>query len=239
MSAVSGDVEYYVGLDWAAERHAVCVLDTANKIVASFPVPHSADGVAALLARLSRLGDPALIPVGIERPNGRLVVAALTTLVAALKDLDRSATAHRGKHPDSPIFTSLPRSGQINAAQVLAEWGDVREAYDRPDAVAALADATPVTNQSGKHRAAHFRWACNKRFRRAIILYADDSRHASPWAAKTYNDARAAGKDHPHAVRILARARIRVIGRCWQDGVPYDPTKHGNATKISQPPIAA
>ena len=73
------------------------------------------------------------------------LVAVLTALGAALKDLDRSVAAHLGEHPDGQIFTSLPRSGQINAAQVLAEWGDVREAYDSPDAVAALAGITPVT----------------------------------------------------------------------------------------------
>jgi transposase len=413
LSVVSHEAEYYVGLDWAAEVHAVCVLDARGRVVASFPVPHSADGIASLITRLARLGNPGEIPVGIERPNGRLVdllleaghpvvpvspnaiktwrdgevlsgaksdagdaaviaeylrlrahrlrvvpgyssqtkalrtvvrtrddlvemrvaatnqlaalldahwpgakaifadiaspialaflthyptavaashlgekrlaaflakhgysgrrpaaellarlrqtpagtsdptltkavrdavlaiVAVLTTLVTTLKTLDKSVTARLGEHPDGPIFTSLPRSGQINAAQVLAEWGDVREAYDRPDAIAALAGVTPVTKQSGKHRAVHFRWACNKRFRRAITIYADNSRHSSPWAAKIYNDARAAGKDHPHAVRVLARAWIRVIWRCWQDGAPYNPARHGNAIKINQTPIAA
>ena len=119
--------------------------------------------------------------------------------------------AHLGEHPDGEIFTSLPRSGQINAAQVLAEWGDSRQAYDGPHAVAALAGLHPGHQPSGKHRAVHFRWACNKRFRKAITTFADNSRHASPWAAKIYIDARARGKDHPHAVRILARAWIRVI----------------------------
>ena len=151
------------------------------------------------------------------------LVAVLTAIGGALKNLDRSVAAHLGEHPDGPIFTSLPRSGQINAAQVLAEWGDVREAYDSPDAVAALAGVTPVTKESGKHRAVHFRWACNKRFRRAITTFADNSRHASPWAAHIYNQARAAGKDHPHAVRVLARAWTRVIWRCWQDGVALRP----------------
>ena len=127
---------------------------------------------------------------------------------------------------------SLPRSGQINAAQVLAEWGDVREAYDHPDAVAALAGATPVTNQSGKHKAVHFRWACNKRFRRAITTYADNSRHASPWAAHVYNTARAAGKDHPHAVRVLARAWIGVIWACWTTSTPYDPDRHNALQRV-------
>jgi transposase len=413
VSVVSEGTEFYVGLDWAAEMHAACVLDAGGKVVSTFPVAHSAEGIAILIARLARLGEPAEIPVGIERPNGRLVdllleaghpvvpvspnaiktwrdgevlsgaksdagdatviaeylllrahrlrvvpgysaetkalrtvvrtrddlvemrvaatnqlaalldahwpgakaifadiespialaflaryptaaaarhlgekrlagflvkhgycgrrpatellarlrrppagtlddtlteavrdavlamVAVLTAVGGAVKDLDRSVAAHLGEHPDGPIFTSLPRSGQINAAQVLAEWGDVREAYDRPDAIAALAGATPVTKESGKHRAVHFRWACNKRFRRAITIYADNSRHASPWAATIYHQARAAGKDHPHAVRILARAWIRVIWRCWQDRTPYDPAQHRGATKINNPPVAA
>ena len=34
---------------------------------------------------------------------------------------------------------------------MLAEWGDCRDAYDSPDAVAALAGIVPVTKQSGKN----------------------------------------------------------------------------------------
>lgn len=404
---------FYVGIDWAAEMHAVCVLDAAGKIEAEFTIAHTADGFADLLRRLARLGeDPTDVPVAIERPDGRLVdallqaghpvvpvspnaiktwregevlsgaksdpgdamviaeylrlrahrlrpaapfsaetkalrtvvrtrgdivemrvaatnqlaalldahwpgakaifadiespialefltryptaahaaglgekrlaafcvkhgycgrrpaaellkrlrdapagttdeglvdairdavlalVAVLKTLGAARKDLDRSVAAHLGEHPDAATFTSLPRSGQVNAAQMLAEWGDSREAYDCPESIAALAGVTPVTKASGKHKAVHFRWACNKRFRVALTTFADNSRHASPWAAKVYADALARGHDHPHAIRVLARAWIRVIYRCWLDGLPYDPAKHGNASKIN-PPLAA
>ncbi len=169
-------------------------------------------------------------------------VGVLTALNAAVKNLDGSVAAHLGEHPDGAIFTSLPRSGQVNAAQVLAEWGDCRQAYDGPDSVAALAGCTPVTSQSGKHRSVQFRWACNKRFRVAMTTFADNSRHASPWAAKTYSDARASGKDHPHAIRILARAWIRVIWPCWLEGIPYDPARHGAAAALAKQtaqPIAA
>jgi transposase len=404
---------FFVGIDWAGEIHAVCVLDPAGQQVAAFPVAHTADGLAHLIAALARLGDPAFIPVAIERPNGRLVdilleaghpvvpvkpnaiktwrdgevlsgaksdagdaaviaeylrlrrhklavaapysdqtralrtvtrargdlvdtrvatanqltalledhwpgaavifadidspialafltryptaaaaaslgekpmasfcvkhgysgrrsaaellarlrgapagtldptltealrdavlalVTVLQALGTALKNIGRSVTAHLGEHPDGEIFTSLPRSGQINAAQMLAEWGDCRQAYAGPDSIAALAGMTPVTRASGKHRAVHFRWACNKRFRQAMTTFADNSRHASPWAARIYNDARAAGKDHPHAIRILARAWIRVIYRCWLDGIPYDPALHGAAGRHPQPARAA
>jgi transposase len=401
---------FFTGIDWAAETHAVCVLDAAGKIAAQFTIEHSADGIAALVRRLARYGEAGGMPVAIERPDGRLVdllleaghpvvpvkpnaiktwrdgevlsgaksdagdaaviaeylrlrahklriaapysdqtkalrtvvrtrgdlvemrvaatnqlsalleahwpgavaifadvespvslefltryptpaaaahlgekrmaafcakhgysgrrsaaallarlrhapagaagealtealrdavlaaVGVLTALNASVKNLDRSIAAHLGEHPDGPIFTSLPRSGQVNAAQVLAEWGDCRQAYAGPDSVAALAGVTPVTKESGKHRAVHFRWACNKRFRKAITTFADNSRHASPWAAKIYNDARASGKDHPHAVRVLARAWIRVIWPCWLDGAPYDPARHGAAAALAGQP---
>ena len=404
---------FFTGIDWAAETHAVCVLDAAGKIAAEFAIEHSADGIAVLLRRLARFGDPGGMPVAIERPDGRLVdllleaghpvvpvkpnaiktwrdgevlsgaksdagdaaviaeylrlrshrlrvaapysdetralrtvvrtrgdlvemrvaatnqlsalldahwpgaraifadvespvslefltryptpaaaahlgekrmaafcvkhgysgrrsaaqllarlraapagtglealtealrdavlaaVAVLQALNASVKSLDRSVAAHLGEHPDGAIFTSLPRSGQVSAAQVLAEWGDCRQAYEHPDSVAALAGVTPVTKESGKHRSVHFRWACNKRFRVAVTTFADNSRHASPWAAQIYDGARAAGKDHPHAVRILARAWIRVIWRCWQDGVPYDPARHGAASRLARPAEAA
>ena len=77
----------------------------------------------------------------------------------------------------------------------------------------------------------HFRWACNTRFRNAMTTFADNSRHASPWAADIYQRAIARGHDHPHAIRILARAWVRVIWRCWTDHTPYDPTRHGAATQ--------
>jgi len=400
---------FFVGIDWAAATHAVCVLDSDGRKVAAFTVEHTADGLTGLVRRLARIGAPDVMPIAIERPDGRLVdvlleaghpvvpvspnaiktwresetgsgaksdagdayviadylrcrlrrltvavpyapqttalrtvvrtrddlvdmrvaatnqlcalldahwpgakaifadvespialefltryptarharhlgaarlatfcakhgysgrrsgeqllarlraapagtldetlceavrdavialVTVLKALSTALKDLGRSVAATLGEHPDSEIFTSLPRSGQINAAQILAEWGDCRQAYDGPDSVAALAGATPVTKESGKHRAVHFRWACNKRFRVAITTFADNSRHASPWAAKVYADARARGLDHPHAVRVLARAWIRVIWRCWIDRVPYNPARHGNAVRLIQP----
>jgi transposase len=191
---------------------------------------------AQLLARL-RAAPPGLtgtVEVDARRDAVLALVRVLRALNASIKDLDRSVAAHLGEHPDAPIFTSLPRSGQINAAQVLAEWGDCRPAYDGPDAVAALAGASPVTNQSGKHTAVHFRWACNKRLRAAITTFADNSRHASPWAATVYADAIARGHDHSHAIRVLARAWIRVIWACWVNHQPYDPAKHGNAAKLTE-----
>lgn len=402
------DALRFVGIDWAAEEHAVCVLDEAGRKVVWFTIAHSRDGLEKLVKKLATLGPASEVPVGIERPDGRLVDALLeaghpvvpvspnaikawresevlsgakndpgdaeviaeylrlrahkltvlapfseetralravvrarddlvdqrvaahnqleacldafwpgakvvfaevTSEIAlafleryptpasaralgekrmagflvkhgysgrrpaaellerlrtapegildgpeaearhdavlgyvrvvralnrAIKGLDRSVAAHLGEHPDGEIFTSLPRSGRINAAQMLAQWGDCRQAYDGPEAVAALAGVAPVTKKSGKHEAVQFRWACDKRFRQAMTTFADNSRHASPWAADVYQRAIARGCDHPHAVRILARAWIRVIYRCWIDRVPYNPTRHGAARRLAE-----
>ena len=160
------------------------------------------------------------------------LVTVLRALNGAVKDLDRSTAARLGEHPDGKIFTSLPRPGQVNAAQMPAERGDCRQACAGPDSVAALGGVTPVTKQSGKHRGVSFRWACSKRFRRALTTFAGNSRHGSPRAARICSDARAAGKDHPHAIRILARAWIRVIWPCWVNGTPYDPARHGAAAAL-------
>jgi transposase len=161
-------------------------------------------------------------------------VRVIRALNASIKALARSVVAHLGEHPDSEIFTSLPRSGQVNAAQMLAEWGDCREAYDDPEAVSALAGLCPVTKKSGKYAAVHFRWACNKRFRQAMTTFADNSRHESAWAAGIYQHAIDRGCDHPHAVRVLARAWVRVIYRCWVNRVPYDAAQHGAASRLEE-----
>lgn len=404
---------FFVGIDWAAAEHAVCVLDQTGKKVAAFTIAHTAAGFARLAARLDPLGSPERIPVAIERPDGRLVdvlleaghpvmpvkptaikswrenevpsgaksdpgdayviadylrvrihrlrpatlmsghtkalravvrtrgdlvetrvaainqlaalldthwpgaktifasldsaitlafltryptaaaaasltekrlaaflakqgysgkkpaavllarlptaptgtldpvasqgvraavlaqVGVLTALNTAIKDLDRATTERMDAHPDGEIFRSFPRAGTINAAQILAEWGEARAVFDHPDAIAALAGITPVTKASGKQRGVSFRWACNKRLRVAITTFAANSRFSSPWAADIYDRARATGKDHPHATRILARAWVRVMWRCWQNGTAYDPALHGGARQHTDQQAAA
>jgi transposase len=160
----------------------------------------------------------------------RSLVTILVPLVAQIQQLSAAIAATLTDHPDGPLLQSLPRSGQINAAQLLAELGDDRGRFPTADQLTAEAGAAPVTRASGKHHAVVFRWACNKRLRRAVTTLADNSRHASPWAAAVYARARARGCDHPHAIRILARAWLRVIWRCWQDRQPYDITRHRAAT---------
>jgi transposase len=154
------------------------------------------------------------------------LVTMIETLNRQIATLERDIAQLFADHPDQHIFSSLPRSGVVRAASLLTEIGDCRQRFPNDDALAALAGACPSTRQSGKHERAVFRWSCNKKLRAAVMDFANGSRMADPWAAAIYTRAVARGCRHPHAIRILARAWIRIIWRCWQDGVVFGPTLH-------------
>lgn len=173
---------------------------------------------------------------GIEGDARAVVTLALLDSIGQLNGriavLERQIREALELHPDAHIFTSLPKGGIVRAATMLAEIGDARGRFPTDDALAALAGVAPSTRRSGKLHAVTFRYACDKKLRDAIINFADDSRHASPWAADIYTRAKARGCRHPHAVRILARAWVRIIWRCWQDGTAYDPNSHGGHQRL-------
>jgi transposase len=191
--------------------------------------------VGELLARIKE-APPAGITETEAEARAVCVLALLDAIEVAnarARQLEAEVVERLEFHRDAPIFTSLPRAGRgVRAASLLAEIGDVRQRFPDEESLAALAGVAPVTKASGKARSVGFRWACDKKLRNALVDFADDSRHASPWAAKVYADAIARGKRHPHAVRILARAWVRVIWRMWQEGKPYAISRHGGALML-------
>lgn len=191
--------------------------------------------VAEMLARIRQAPE-----AGITEAESEARAACILALLDAIEKLNARARELQGEiverlelHRDAHIFTSLPKAGRgVRAASLLAEIGDARERFPDEESLAALAGVAPVTRASGKARSVGFRWACDKKLRNALIDFADDSRNASAWARRIYDDAIARGKRHPHAVRILARAWVRVIWRMWQDGDAYDVTRHGGAAML-------
>ena len=159
-------------------------------------------------------------------------IAVLRTLNTQISTLAASIAEQLDVHPDAKIFTSLPRSGSVRAARLLAEIGDARGRFPTASSLACLAGVAPSTRQSGKVKAVTFRWGADKELRDALCDFAGDSRHSNPWAADLYAKARARKCDHPHAVRILARAWAAIIWRCWQTNTAYNPAEHGGLQRI-------
>lgn len=158
------------------------------------------------------------------------LVGALGPIVAEIAELTSQIRDALAAHPDAEIFRPLFRDPRttICPATLIAELGDARGRYPTEAAMAADAGMSPVALESGKLRVATFRRACDKRLRVAVATLADSTRHWHPWAKEVYAKARGRGQDHPHAIRTLGRAWIRVLWRCWRDRVPYDPARHGN-----------
>jgi transposase len=162
------------------------------------------------------------------------LVAALKPIVEQIKLLTSQIRGAITTHPDGAIFRSLFRDPKsvVTAAELAAEIGDRRERYESCARLEARAGQSPVAIESGKKKVASFRWACNKTLRDAVGVLADSSRKHNPWAQKVYADAISRGCDHPHAIRILGRAWLRIIWRLWHDRIPYAPERHGSLNRL-------
>jgi transposase len=201
-------------------RHSYCGRRSADELLARLreaPQPVQAldpDVVAELVLAQARL---------------------LRSLLQTIADLDRAIAAAVDQHAKAQLLQPLPRVGTINLGQLVAEVGPLLDRTSNADEAAALCGAVPLTKRSGQQRAVSFRYATNSKARKALTLYADNSRRASPWAERIYRDARARGCRHAHAVRILARAWLRVIWACWQTETPYDPARRRGRDRHHQP----
>jgi transposase len=136
-------------------------------------------------------------------------------------------------HPDAEIFFSPFKGTElVIPAQLIAGFGDDRGRYPNADVLAAKAGVVPVAHQSGSANTAIFRSACDRRLRHAVTGLADTTRRQNPWAQAIYAASRERGHRHNQALRVLGRAWLRVLWRCWQDGVPYDPERHGSRRRL-------
>jgi transposase len=238
-ASIFADIDSPIALDFVQRYPSPeSAARLGEKRLASFLAQHRYSGrrpAAELLARLRAA------PVGLAGPLeteakaelSQTLAVIIKRLVAQLATLSSRIEHEVEQLPEGKIVMSFPRAGRINAAQIVAELGDVRERFLSEDQLAAEAGICPVTHESGKSRGVTFRWACNHRLRQAICTWADNSRHSSAWAADIYRRARARGCDHPHAVRIVARAWARVLWRAWTNNTPYEVTRHAGAQNLA------
>jgi transposase len=224
----------------------------ALAFLADYPTPESAarlaEGRLAMFCRrhsyrggrtpaelLQRLREAAIAPVGLDpivlaelvHAQSALIQSALSTIA----QLDAAIGALLLAHPKAKLLGPLPHIGEINLAQVIAEIGPLLDRCENADQAAAACGVAPVTRQSGKSRNVQFRFSSNARARVALTCFADNARHGSPWAKHLYAAARHRGIRHPHAIRIVARAWLRVIWACWHTDTVYDPAHHLGETR--------
>ena len=156
----------------------------------------------------------------------KALASQMKTTLSAIREFDQKIEELCASHQDYPLFASLPGSGSIYSARLLAAMGTDRDRFQSPDEVACLFGIAPVIERSGQSSWTRWRYFCPKFLRQSFHEYAGESIKHSFWARAYYASQRAKGKGHHAAVRALAFKWIRIIYRCWQTQTPYDEVKY-------------
>jgi transposase len=127
---------------------------------------------------------------------------------------------------DAEIFKSLPGSGNTLAPGLMVIFGKNRNRYENAEEINSLSGIVPFTKQSGNWESHLFRFGCNHFYRNIVTRLAYCSLTKSEWARNYYNEKRAEGKSHYHALRCLARIWIKIAFSLWKKEEKYNEDKH-------------
>jgi transposase len=161
----------------------------------------------------------------------------LAVLNAAIVDYQRRIKALLRAHANYRIVKSLP-CGDISRARILAALGDDLSRYQSACQLASVTGIAPLTEQSGKQRFVHSRWACSHFLRQTFHEFARVSVSRCEWAEAYFKLQIDKGKSTQMALRALAFKWIRIIFRCWQAGQPYDDQRYVERLIQTNSPLA-
>ncbi|MGK0473192.1 MAG: hypothetical protein ACJAR0_003688 [Candidatus Azotimanducaceae bacterium] len=83
----------------------------------------------------------------------------------------------------------------------------------------------------------HWRYNCPKFLPQTFVEWAGQTVRYSFWARAYYEQQKQKGKPHNNIIRSLAFKWIRIVFRCWKDGVAYDESKYLQALKERGSPL--
>lgn len=170
------------------------------------------------------------VPPHVVRAKARLMqtlVAALEPVVAAIASYRQAIDDFFAGMPAAATARTLPVGRQgLLVPTLWARLGDAPGRWQSFRHLQAQAGSVPVTERSGKQRAVHFRYACDKTLRYVLDHLAFRSLQGSAWARAYYDQQRARGHRHRQALRALGAKWLKIIFVMWSRHVPYDETHH-------------
>jgi transposase len=162
-------------------------------------------------------------------------VDALRPVIASIKRFDDDIAEAFQQHPDRELYESFPGAGEVMEPRLLAAMGSDRDRFDSADEVQTFSGIAPVTKRSGKIHYVHRRYACPRFIRQTFHEWARLTLRYSIWARAYYEHQRSIGKRHNTAIRALAFKWIRIVFRCWKNGVLYDELIYLKSLRRSKP----
>ena len=119
---MSEQYRWFVGIDWATERHEVCIVDGGGQVVDRRSIEHSGAGIAQLIGYLKELtaGQPWELAAGVETPRVAIVESLIEQQfhVYSLnpKQMDRFRIGTR--LPVRRMTGGMPWSSQIHFERI-------------------------------------------------------------------------------------------------------------------------
>jgi transposase len=148
------------------------------------------------------------------------------TLAAQIKALAAQIAEQLGLHADAHVVTSLPRSGTVRAARLLAEIGDCRARFPDPQSLMYLAGVAPSTRPvrqgQGRQLPLGRRQAAARRRLRLRRRLPPRQSLGRPALQRRHRSWQRSSPRHP----CVARAWLYAIWHCRQDRTAYDPALH-------------
>ena len=178
-----------------------------------------------------------ITPLSAESQSSSRCCDSLCHRINVLENhIDTAWTSHAGP----TLFKAPPAPGGLLAVTLLAEIGGRPRPDFPPTTCSRPPPASPPEPRLGPRPLRRFPLRLLPRLRQALVDFADGSRAASPEARDVYARARAGGLHRAHAIRVLARAWLRVTWRCWVGHLrPDDPARHEAALAARVPPSDA
>lgn len=173
---------------------------------------------------------------------GPVTVKALIRMIQSLntdiESFDQRIEAAASTHPEAYLFANLPGAGPVLRPRLIAAFGTQRERFTSASDLQAYAGIGPVTEQSGRNKWVHMRYACPKFLRQTFHEFAAHSISRCKWAKAFYDHQLETGHSHHAAVRALGFKWIRVLYACWRDHTPYDDAIYTEALQRRHSPLA-
>ena len=177
-------------------------------------------------ARFAQLKELAKISVGFHNENTDLLIS---TYVSIYNDFNNKIDPIEKQISTiinvlNPRMLTIPGIGEISAATILSEYGDIKN-FSNPNKMLAFAGLDPSINQSGtlesngkmvKHGSGHLRYA--------VMNSALSILRFSPEFYDYYLKKRSEGKCHRVALSHVCKKLIRVIYSLEKNNIDFNPS---------------
>jgi transposase len=160
----------------------------------------------------------------------QLQLKLLLDLIAAfnkhIKHFEAEIQRLFASYSQAVLFKDLPGAGRALAPRLAVAFGTDRARYPDAASFQKYIGVAPVREKSGNQLWTHWRWQAPAFQRQSFVEWAGQTVVWSKWARRYYERMRASGKNHHVILRALAFKWIRILWKCWQNGIAYDEERY-------------